>query len=115
MNERYFVLNLDHISEGRTVEHPDRTQLVIRGKAFTHKNVPGSDDQPDSIRNCLIIAIERQALIDFYKADPGLSTDPLDGDPIVSGYDQLVEFEGYDGWDPDDIYAALVVCQRPNV
>lgn len=115
MNERHFVLNLDHIAEGRTTEHPERTQLVIRGKVFTHKYVQGSEAPPGNIKNCLVIAIERQALIDFYGADPGLSGNPLDGDPIVNGYGQLLDFEDYPGWDPDDIYAALVVFQQPNM
>lgn len=112
MNERHFVLNLDHIAEGRTAEHPERTQLVIRGKVFTHKHIQGSEEPPGSIRNCLVLAIERQALIDFYKAIPGI--DPNDQeDPHVTGFAQLLEFAEYEDWDPDDVYSALVVSGRP--
>lgn len=116
MNERHFVLNLDHIAEGRTAEHPERTQLVIRGKAFTHKRVPGSEEQPESIKNCLIIAIEKQDLVDFFNAVPGVDPDPdLPENPSVRCYDDLSYFEDYEGWDPDAVYCAIIVAQYKNM
>ena len=113
MKNKNFVLNLEYTPGGSESEP---AEMVIKGTAFTHKRVSGTSEQPDSIENCLVIAIERQPLIDFYNADPGLAknTDgtPLDSPPQVETFNQLTDFtEDYDGWDPDDIYCAVVVRQ----
>ena len=110
MKNKNFVLNLEYTPGG---EGSEPAEMVIKGTAFTHKQVPNSEEAPDSIKNCLIIAIERQPLIDFYNADPGLSDNPDDTPPSVEGYRSVVDFtDGYEGWDPDDIYCAVVVSQK---
>lgn len=108
MKEKNFVLNLEYVPGG---EYSEPAEMVLRGKVFTHKKrVKGA---ADSIKNCVVIAIERQPLIDFYNTDPGLSYDPDDTPPLVEVYSSLVDFtDGYEGWDPNDIYCAVVVVQN---
>lgn len=109
MNDKNFVLNLEYVPGG---EDSEPAEMVIRGKVFTHKKVADSEEAPDNIKNCVVIAIERQALIDFYKTDPGLSDDPEATAPYVEGFNTLADFtDGYEGWDPDDIYFSVVVLQ----
>lgn len=101
MNEKNFVLNFDHISEGRTEEHPERGQLIVKGKVIAHKN--GGADDP--VQSCLVLAIEKAHLKNFAKyVDP-----KFEGSVNVVSYDTLSLFDESGTLDPNNIYAALVV------
>jgi len=100
MDERHFVLNLDHITEGRTAEHPERDQLIIKGYVTAHKN----EGDTDQIPTCMILAVERYPLMNFAKdAIPGFT-----GNVSLVAYNKLTDFS--EEVDPTNgKYAALVI------
>ena len=100
MDERHFVFNLDHITEGRTAEHPERDQLIIKGYVTAHKNA----GEGDSLQTCLVIAVERYPIINFAKdAIPGFT-----GNVSLVAYDKLTDFS--EELDPTNgKYAAIVI------
>lgn len=119
MIERYFVLNLDRINGERNADHPGKKQEIIRGKAFMHFYEQGAEEPPGSLKSMLVLAIERSYLQELFMqlvneaADP--EDDPIDASQIkVVGTESLYEYLENDYYDPDHIYAAIIV-QSMNV
>lgn len=117
MIERNFVLNLDRISGERNTEHPGKKQEIIKGKAFMHFYDPDAADVPGTFNSMLVLAIERSYLQELFlqmyneAADP--EDDPIGADQIeVVGTDSLAEYLDDDYYDPDNIYAAIIVTTR---
>lgn len=117
MIERHFVMNLDRINGERNAEHPGKKQEIIKGKAFMHFHDPDAKEAPGTLKNMLVLAIERSHLEELFKefvneaADP--EDDPIDTDDLqVVGTENLYEYLENDYYDPDHIYAAIIVTTR---
>lgn len=112
MIERNFVLNLDRISGGRTAEHPGKKQEIIKGKAFIHFFDPEAADVPGTFNSMLVLAIERSYLQELY-AQLMTEHDPENpkavADTLVQGTASLDDLMEDNYFDPDNIYAAIVV------
>jgi len=117
MIERHFVMNLDRINGERNAEHPGKKQEIIKGKAFMHFYDPDAEEAPGNLKSMLVLAIERSYLEELFKefmdeaADP--EDEPLDPDDLqVVGTENLYEYLENDYYDPDHIYAAIIVTTR---
>ena len=117
MIERHFVLNLDRINGERNAEHPGKKQEIIKGKAFMHFYDREAESKPGTLKSMLVLAIERSHLEELFKqfvneaADP--EDDPIDIDDLqVDGTENLYEYLENDYYDPDHIYAAIIVTTR---
>lgn len=112
MIERHFVMNLDRISGERNAEHPGKKQEIIKGKAFMHFYDPEAADVPGTFNSMLVLAIERSYLQELYaqlmtEHDPKNPKDAADTLlQATASLDDLMEDNYYD---PDNIYAAIVV------
>lgn len=112
MNERTFVLNFDHISEGRTAEPPGKEQAVVKGKIFMHYQDPDdaiTGDEPGALKTCLVVAIEREPLIEAFKDFSDIETAGL------KAFDYLNTISESPVWDPLNQYAALVIWDSTPV
>ena len=117
MIERHFVLNLDRISGERNADHPVKKQEIIKGKAFMHFYDPDAEEAPGTLKDMLVLAIERSYLQELYvqmfneKADP--EDDPIDiRNTDVVGTENLYEYLENGYYDPDHVYAAIIVQSR---
>lgn len=112
MIERHFVMNLDRISGERNAEHPGKKQEIIKGKAFMHFFDPEAADVPGTFNSMLVLAIERSYLQELY-AQLMTEHDPEHPvnveDTVVHASPSLSDLMEDDYFDPDHIYAAIVV------
>lgn len=116
MIERHFVLNLDRINGERNAEHPGKKQEIIRGKAFMHYFDKDADGAPGNLTNMLVLAIERSYLQELYAqliSELGPDSPPLDpSQTVVKTTQNLFEYLEDDYYDPDHVYAAIIVQTR---
>lgn len=114
MIERHFVLNLDRINGERNAEHPGKKQEIIKGKAFMHFYDPEAVTPPGTLRNMLVLAIERSYLQELYvelmneHGDPDEGTIDISNTEVI-GTENLYEYLENDYYDPDHVYAAILV------
>lgn len=113
MIERHFVLNLDRINGERNADHPGKKQEIIRGKAFMHFYDADGGESHSTIRNMLVLAVERSYLQELFvqlvqEEEPENAPADISETEVV-GVENLFEYLENDHYDPDHVYAAIIV------
>lgn len=105
-DRKYFTLNLDRASYGRDADYPDKKQCIIKGYVLSNEG----SEVTVPIEKCLVLAINRNMLIDYAGADPGFA----DGTVLqATMYADLAQFDDSGYLDPEQEYCGIVI--KPGI